>query len=515
MERFIYIPLYFDTNLSYDHLCDKIANADCTYNKKYQNEINNKLDKMIFPIVDDYMNCTKYEDLAPIRLHNFSEHHEEILTEDEIKEIKEQGLRIEVDQTHKSIMLYPTTEELESLRMRSYINNREFNTSKEIYSVQFTNSHNRFLLLPLVIKLNSNEIVRLHALLYVFKNNMGVLKLELPLKNVNVDPLLNNHLDDYISNISCTWKKDINPETPLFALSNFYLKALSLDKYTVVLNDVIKNIILIDYQEMPKAVNSLSSGAIESLYRILLSPFNVESFEPYRSEARNYINDHSWGSDLCRYIFNEISTCVSFIDIRTLDGFCQGIDKVDSYDREKNYNEISADLNVNVELAILVIMLKKINNSFSLSQKLELNHKGDEINEHILSEIQNKYCENNIFISNLQEYCYGSVSELIDFVELNMKLYLKQDLADMKLKSIDDILLRKHNIRELQFQHFISFCGIFFTLIFGLPSIFETLNLLRNKLFTFLIIDIPFLSVGNLSVILWLLLFWMILRKKY
>lgn len=42
-------------------------------------------------------------------------------------------------------------------------------------------------------------------------------------------------------------------------------------------------------------------------------------------------------------------------------------------------------------------------------------------------------------------------------------------------------------------------------LIFGLPAIYESLEIIRNAL-GFILVDVPIITLENLSVVLWLLL---------
>ena len=93
-------------------------------------------------------------------------------------------------------------------------------------------------------------------------------------------------------------------------------------------------------------------------------------------------------------------------------------------------------------------------------------------------------------------------------------LYLKQELTDEKLNSIDEMIMRKQNIRELKFQHYISIGGFLFSLVFGLPSIYQTLVLLRSAVLFIYSGDIPFISITCVSIILWVILICVILKKQ-
>jgi len=115
------------------------------------------------------------------------------------------------------------------------------------------------------------------------------------------------------------------------------------------------------------------------------------------------------------------------------------------------------------------------------------------------------YFENTIFIASLQENCYGSVSEQVRDFEKMLPHYMKTDLIDEKLHAVEGILAIQENEKMEKLQHFIETGGFFLSVIFGLPSIYEALGILREFCW-FIQGDIPIISQRNVSVILWLCL---------
>lgn len=80
--------------------------------------------------------------------------------------------------------------ELEIYNDRCKALGREDKSFTKLYGNNFLEAHTRIVLLPLRLHLNNDKVVWLNAVLYVFTNKMGVLKLELPLVNVVTKPLL-------------------------------------------------------------------------------------------------------------------------------------------------------------------------------------------------------------------------------------------------------------------------------------------------------------------------------------
>ncbi len=91
------------------------------------------------------------------------------------------------------------------------------------------------------------------------------------------------------------------------------------------------------------------------------------------------------------------------------------------------------------------------------------------------------------------------------FFETNMPHYMKQEITDTMLSSIDSILTSKQQIKNNNFQNFIAIGSLLLAILGRLPSIHDTLRSLRESL-TFLPQNIPHISIDNTSVILWLLL---------
>ena len=111
------------------------------------------------------------------------------------------------------------------------------------------------------------------------------------------------------------------------------------------------------------------------------------------------------------YILKSTGGCLSLVDQALVDYVYEKFK--DTYKTtvltESDYfyicNQISRDLQNNAELALLIIILKKANNHNTIIQKVNAPKK--------LTKIQNEYWENIKFICQLQEGCYGSVSEQI------------------------------------------------------------------------------------------------------
>ena len=103
----------------------------------------------------------------------------------------------ELHETGSSLLISLVNTELEALQNRIKRIQQEYEFSTRIYGKAYVNSQERFLLLPLKVKLYNQESTWIYPVLHVFSNNMAILKLELPLINVSTEPLKLNDIDGY------------------------------------------------------------------------------------------------------------------------------------------------------------------------------------------------------------------------------------------------------------------------------------------------------------------------------
>ena len=69
----------------------------------------------------------------------------------------------------------------------------------------FLEEHKRIVLLPFKITLCNEMVVWAQVILYLFANKMIILKIELPLLNVDITPFLKNQIDLFVTKIENNW----------------------------------------------------------------------------------------------------------------------------------------------------------------------------------------------------------------------------------------------------------------------------------------------------------------------
>lgn len=501
-ELHTYYPLKFDTGLSFEDLCKTISQSSIIFKNEYQEKIMNSLGASLAQTTESFNQSHSEDLLFHAKMDDFEKY--KSMSSDSIN-TAEQEIRIELDATDSSVKLSFVSIELETLENRLQRLYEEYDYSKKYYGNFFVDSHERFLLLPLKVKLQNGESVWLSALLYLFTNRMGILKLELPLVNSESIPLMENCVDDFIKEITCSWNNEFSSENSLESISHFYIDTLFRDtnvnlwKY----NNEICHTILVDFDAIPVSCNTLPNTLQEDLFRIISAPVPNRPCTSFLKDAQDYLKKYSWGGHNMKYIVKTTGGCLSFVDQQLLDFLSNNlkeslnINTLDNSDYAYLCNILVRDLCLNAELALIIVILKKINNHNTIIQKLN--------SPVSLSKIQNEYWENIRFICGLQENCYGTVSEQITDFEKMMSHYLKPEITSEKLTAIDNILKEQQLEKDNSFQNFVSIGGLLLAIFFGLPSIYETLGILRTFC-SFFPDNIPYISHTNASIFLWLIL---------
>ena len=196
-----YYPLKLDTTLPFDELCNTIGNSSIIFKDEYQDVILNALGTDIVSITDE-LNSQSNGSPISFKLHDYDKYAN---LKKNNQTTYNQELRIELSETENSLLISLINTELESIKNRILRIQHEYKKSSEIYGNFYVNSQQRFLLLPLKLELYNKETVWLFPILYVFSNNMAILKLEFSLIDVSIEPLKMYDADKYITAVSCTW----------------------------------------------------------------------------------------------------------------------------------------------------------------------------------------------------------------------------------------------------------------------------------------------------------------------
>ncbi len=493
-----YYSLKLETKLKYEQLCEYIAEKVSKTISEYKIQAEATFKEEIEKSISDL-------DLKELKELNLKTNHEHKKNEKKLDSaIFSNAIeKIELELTDRGIKIIPVLDLERELAEIQGESESDYEVCSRIYGSAFVCNCDRINLPSLKVKLINDEIVFLRAMLYIFTNGMMVLRISLPIQNVKITPLFEKETDKYIKEIIDEYNIGIDKsKNNMEEIKNAYLgyikngnKKIRNIVYTPA---TLENIILADYDEMPEKVTNLDSKTIEDLYKIAVAPIKRRKDDDlFIDKATEYINKNSEIFDVVKYITSSMGRCVSIVN---KNGIIASNGKMTEDER---YKHLINAIRINIEFALIIIMLKKINSGYTLLQK--------KLKSNNIHKIQEEYLYNNIFIIELQQSCYGSVKDQIAFLEEKLSHYLATKENTEKMASIDTIIIEKRARKNLKFQNFLAVGGVLLTAIFGLPAISETLTFLKEVFIPN--IDIPIISIENFSVISWFVLLLLISIK--
>ena len=403
----------------------------------------------------------------------------------------------------------------EKERLYNRIENFEMEDKKaqEYYGNIFMESRQRFLLLPLRAEICNGKWVWLFATLYIFKNAMGILRLELPLLDVDSELLKNNDLDAYIKKL-CYFdnnnflKISTFEEVKELYLASIYQKCrLSFIAFGAAM---LPHIILIDFEGCPYNVKKIEVDVQEELFRIVSAPVADAPYTTYADEAKEYVNANTWGTHNIRCIIKTTGGCLSFID-KTVQEFW--IEQHRKITKSKMTRDEYVDMGMQfvrevhwgTEFPLVILILKRMNLLDDIYKKSILDDLKGEKKKRYARQLKYEHLQNNVFISMMQEECCGTISEQCAEFERLMPYYTLKELTGAKQEALNEILKEKELEKQERFQNFISIGSLMLSFVFGLPGIRETVSVLRSMCI-WCKSDIPHVSINGISFGIWIFL---------
>lgn len=330
---------------------------------------------------------------------------------------------------------------------------------------------------------------------------MGILKLELPMIDIPDEVLKLRKFDDYIDSIHNRWNiPGISSDIQYSDLGKSLLLALRdcLDMHVIMYFNPLDNIILLDYDKMTSDFSCDTTDNAFDLFSIVCAPMSDENRKYFEKRAVEYIEAHHWLCGNTKYFLKSTGGCLSTIDKRFLENakarehsYFNNTDD-DIYEKHALYSDIADEIRVNTDFALMVLVLKKTIESSAYYEKTS-----ETAN---LEKVRKSYNWDTIYLCELQDGIYGTVTEQISTFEAKMPLYFKSALMDKKSAAIDDLLKSEENKKREKTNNLLAKGGFLMATFFALPAIYETLTILHNA---FIRRDIPVLTVSNVSIFIW------------
>ena len=368
--------------------------------------------------------------------------------------------------------------------IQDYVNN--FSSLGFTYTV----SQARFNLPPIKIIMKNKEAFLTEATLSIFQNKSAILQITFKLNNIASEALLKNNLDDYILKATSVCDNQEFVEPIIATIRGYYCQLImNMCKLKeLICFDEIKNVILANHSMPFDDVGHLPDSIVEYLYKICMAPLPERNSVSYLEEAKKHLEKNAFLSQGYGYITSDTGICVSIIE-KGLSPSVNG-----SPNQGETFESIIDTIQRKTEGALTLLLLKKVNDTFCFEKKLSL--KND------FYKIKNYHNENKIFLSSLQSEAGSETRRLLAFFEKTMIFFLDAKNAEERFIAINNILEQEQAERMSSLQNIVSFLGLVFPIVFGLPAINETLLFLR-RLCSFIKNDIEILSIANCSFALW------------
>lgn len=352
------------------------------------------------------------------------------------------------------------------------------NLSKRVYGIDITDYYMEYLLQPIFAKNKAGNDIHICLSLQIYENGMAIIKADIPIIDDNLETFYDDEYDPVYQEIKVSkyivdGEHDYN-EVHINNLSHvigIYIKKLcKIAQVKMLTYAQFNHVLLIKCNSVIRNFDYLSNQIYEGIYRVLAAP--IAEYKNIQDEMKLYCDENYWGSNGIRYYFGKTGKCVSIID-ENLQEYVRK--KETGNDRNTRYR-VQEMMVFNIEYCINILLLEYINGKTEYWNSLKRGYN--------IENIKKKYCETELMILEMKEYCFGSVLELLEQMEQSMKYYLNKDLIDSKSENIEKIIHVKENKRQLILKKFIEIVGLVFTFIFGLPVIKDTITIL-NELFSF------------------------------
>lgn len=481
-----YCALKIETKLSFEKMCESIQNNIDVFLMDYRSCV-----KSFFST--DIEKAVRERGLHnTVNIKDAFEPHETITTEKASKS-KGEICSIPIDLTNNGVKIMAITNVDNYFSQMREESQDDYGYSKDVYGNMYANSQKRFLLPPVEIEMKNESVVLLSAVLFVFKNKTAVLRMTLPIDNVDTQPLIRNKVNDYILNAKTFYGFSIElQDKSISAIQDCYCRFLMGIKkiQSIRCYKRITNVIIANHSAMFDNVKNIPDEVKEEIYKISVAPIQDIRGVSYLEDAIHHFEKNGKFFHGVGYIASSMGKCVSIVDNSIVNFIKENVEP------ENVFRKIINNVRRSVEFTITLLLLKKTNDSYTFEQK--------GMSSSNLVKVKNDYNRDKIFISLLQSGVYGSVRELTEAFENNMTFFLDAKNVEDRMIAVNEIVEEEKSRRTAQLQNLMSIIGLIFTIIIGLPAINETLFLIR-KLCCFIQKDIPFLSVDNCSFIIWLL----------
>lgn len=358
------------------------------------------------------------------------------------------------------------------------------------------NSRELFMLYPIMAEFQDGRGAFLDVQLDLFPNGMGILSVLMELDDVDAAPVLEYRLSDYFQKICLISYLKKEERLDYYPLENASLTK-ALRAYLSYITDLagcevsstasFNHMMVLSAGKGIRNFSQIDKETAELLYRMMAAP--VDPRVEVRERTRKFIETQYWSNnDDMRCYVSPSGNCMSVV----------------TQQREKKLLESGANANECRKWTLLSLdEAMDIPIKICLMKKLMYQTMYHKLNS---LQVEPEHCRKEFlfkenYLIALQESCYGSVCELLEFMESHMPYFLKKELAQKQIQNMELLIDGKKNEAKEQMLFFASVAAFMITVLFALPMIRDTIEILR--IFTG-IVNVPGVSVNGVAVAIWI-----------
>ena len=390
-----------------------------------------------------------------------------------------------------------------------YIQNTLF-SSRQMYGVSQGDFVVSYLLNPFYVKLCNDEIVLANISLNLYINNLAIVTVKIPLKNIDAELLYSSNIDECISEIKLPANKfdtteefknvtDLNIPAGVGTIRrivHIYIESIKGRKRIETLGfDCFHNVMLARYSEQTNSLKDASNNLKRFIYKTLNTPVNDD--RNHIEGVKEFYENAYWGNNNYRFYFSKRGGCLSIVSADLLKKIRKRFDsEICCTDNNLICNEAFRTINFDIDYAIHIFILKFSNMKATYWNTAYRSHNQQQITKNKFN-----YLKTENMILEMQERCYGSVSELISKMQELMPYYIKEDLLQRKIRNVESLIEFDKEKRINRQQLVISLIGLLVTIFIGLPMVKQTLITIKS---IFSIGDIPYVTLEGFSFCIWI-----------
>lgn len=390
-----------------------------------------------------------------------------------------------------------TLDNLKSTYISKTLNNYfKIENSKNLFGSDYTNTCIRKFLMPCYVESNKTKNKWIFPELIIFLNSYAFIKFNIPFENCTLQYFYENTSYKYFKSITLA----VNQKTTFSSfeeLFKYYTKLIEKKFHVVVnnTNSAFNQISLIDYDLIPNNHNQISTGLKEMAFCLLQAPVLNYNYDNLKQNIRDYFKKQKIDHGNSTSVIGPHGQCLTFLHNLYSQ---QQISDISNKQKQININSLTSSLlEVDIEFAILMNMLKHINYTIYFNERLNK----DKLNTLKLNKIRENYNLNKLLLYHFLENSTESSINFYQQFEKRLYLYHNNFFYNEKSNVIDEIISDNFSLQNEHLQKMISFVNLILISLFGLPTIKDSFIIIKDAFF---IKDIPYVTINSASIFSWI-----------